>query len=81
LTTSGKIRLLLTLIGIGLLFTAIFIQKTYTPVNNLDQSARALEENLHKKEAYIDKLLNDKVQFNKLKSLADNDQEAINQDR
>lgn len=78
LTTSGKIRLLLTLIGIGLLFTAIFIQKTYTPVNNLDQSALALEANLHKKEAYIDKLLKDKEQLNKFKTLGDNDQEAIN---
>ena len=71
--------MLLTLIGIGLLFTAIIIQKTYTPVNNLDQTARELEGNLHKKEAYIDKQLNDKVQFNKFKTLADNDQEAINE--
>ncbi|WP_439695356.1 ATP-binding protein [Mucilaginibacter sp. AW1-7] len=78
MTTSGKIRLLLTLIGIGLLFTAIFIQKTYTPVNNLDQTARELEDNLHKKEAYIDKQLSDKAQFNKFKILTDNDQEAIN---
>jgi signal transduction histidine kinase len=77
LTTSGKIRLLLTLIGIGLLLTAIFVQKTYTPINNLVQTGQSLEDNLHKKEAYIFNQLNDKVKFNQLKTLAENDQNAI----
>lgn len=78
MTASGKIRLLLTLIGIGLLFAAIIVQKTYTPINNLLQTAQTLEDNLHKKEAYINKQINDKVQFNKFKTLTDNDQDAIN---
>ncbi|HEY9196737.1 MAG TPA: ATP-binding protein [Mucilaginibacter sp.] len=78
MTTSGKIRLLLTLIGVGLLFTAIIVQKTYTPVNNLEQTAQALESNLHKKEAYIFSQLKDAQAFSKLKTLADNDQQALN---
>jgi two-component system nitrogen regulation sensor histidine kinase NtrY len=78
LTTSGKIRLLLTLIGIGLWFAAIVVQKTYTPINNLLQTAQTLEDNLHKKEAYINAQLNDKARFNKFKTLTDNDQDALN---
>lgn len=78
LTTSGKIRLLLTLIGIGLWFAAIVVQKTYTPINNLLQTAQTLEDNLHKKEAYINAQLNDKARFSKFKTLTDNDQDALN---
>ncbi len=42
------------------------------------QTARELEGNLHKKEAYINKQLNDKATFSKFKTLADNDQDALN---
>ncbi|MDN5286260.1 MAG: hypothetical protein JWR38_2534 [Mucilaginibacter sp.] len=78
MTTSGKIRLLLTLIGIGLLLTAIFVQKTYTPVNNLLKTGQTLERNLHKKEAYVNGLLNDKLTFNGFRYLPENEQDALN---
>jgi two-component system nitrogen regulation sensor histidine kinase NtrY len=77
LATSGKIRLLLALLCASLFFTAIIIRKTYTPVNNLDQTARILENNLHKKENFINDLLNNKSSFEKLKSLSSNSQEAL----
>lgn len=69
--------MLLTLIGIGLFFTAIIVQKTYTPVNNLVQTAHTLEANLQKKEVLVNNLLNDKAQFDKFKTLADSDQNAL----
>jgi len=78
LTYSVKIRLLLTFIGIGLLFTAIIVQKTYSPVNNLVKSGLTLEDNLHKKEAYVNELLNNKLKFRMLKYLPENEQEALN---
>jgi len=78
LTTSGKIRLLLSLIGICLLITAIIAQKTYTPVNNLVQTGLTLEKNLHKKEAYINAQINDKLKFRQLKYLPNNEQDALN---
>jgi len=69
LSTSGKIRLMLALLCASLLFTAIIVQKTYTPVNNLDQTARTLENNLHKKERYVNEVINDSAQFKRLKLL------------
>jgi signal transduction histidine kinase len=69
---------LLTFIGLGLLFTAIIVQKTYSPVNNLVKSGLTLEDNLHKKEAYVNELLNDKLKFRMLKYLPDNEQDALN---
>jgi two-component system nitrogen regulation sensor histidine kinase NtrY len=78
LTTSGKIRLLLALLGVSLLITAVIVQKTYTPVNSLVQSARMLENNLHKKEAFINKQLNDTGRFKKMMNLRNNEQDAIN---
>ncbi|MDR6941707.1 ATP-binding protein [Mucilaginibacter pocheonensis] len=68
---------MLTLIGIGLLFTAIVVQKTYTPVNNLAKAGHTIESNLHKKEAFINDQINDKVTFQRLKNLPDNEQDAL----
>jgi two-component system nitrogen regulation sensor histidine kinase NtrY len=69
LSTSGKIRLLLALLFASLLFTAIVVQSTYTPVKNLDQTAKTLEDNLHKKEAYVTDILNNRDSLNSLNSL------------
>jgi signal transduction histidine kinase len=77
LATSGKIRVLLALLCVSLFFTAIVVQKTYTPINNLDQTAKTLEDNLHKKETYVEDLLNDKESFNQLKSLPDDPKRAL----
>ncbi|AYL98601.1 sensor histidine kinase [Mucilaginibacter celer] len=78
MTTSGKIRLLLALLVVTLLATAVIVQKTYTPANSLVQSARTLEDNLHKKEAFITQKLNNPATFKKLINLRNNDQDAIN---
>jgi two-component system nitrogen regulation sensor histidine kinase NtrY len=77
LTTSAKIRLLLALLFASLLLTAIIVQKTYTPKNNLYQTAQTLEDNLQKKEAFVNEIINDKVSFEKLKTLENNEQEAL----
>lgn len=69
--------MLLTLIGVGLLFAAIFVQKTYTPLNNLAQTGQTLEDNLHKKEVYVNKLLNDKERFNAFKKHPNDDNRAV----
>ena len=69
MSTAGKIRLLLALLFASLLFTASIVQSSYTPVNNLDQTAQILENNLHKKEADVAKVLYDKADYNGLKTL------------
>ena len=68
---------MLVLLCASLLFTAVVVQKTYTPVNNLEQSARELEHNLHTKEGYVNDVLNTKAGFTQLKSLPDNTTNAL----
>jgi two-component system nitrogen regulation sensor histidine kinase NtrY len=77
LTTSAKIRLLLALLSASLLLTVIIVQKTYTPKNNLFQTAETLESNLHKKEIVVEKIINNKAAFDKLKTLEDDEQLAL----
>jgi len=77
LSTPGKIRVMLVLLCASLLFTAIIVQNTYTPVNNLDQAANTLEHNLQKKERYVNDLINNKSSFDQLKGLSNNSTAAI----
>jgi len=77
LTTSAKIRLLLALLFASLLLTAIIVQKTYTPRNNLFQTGQTLEDNIHKKETVVKNFLDDKKNFDKLKSLGNDEQEGL----
>jgi len=77
LGTSGKIRVLLALLCASLLFTAIVVQKTYTPATNLGQTAKELEHNLKKKEGYVNDVLNDKRAFEQLKGLSANPAKAL----
>jgi len=77
LSTSGKIRLLLALLFVSLLLTATVVQNTYTPVDNLDETAGILQKNLHKKEAYVTKVFNDKARYEQLKTLQDNPKAAL----
>jgi two-component system nitrogen regulation sensor histidine kinase NtrY len=69
LTTAGKIRVLLGLLFASLLFTAIVVESTYTPSNNLIQTAKLLENNLHKKESYVYDAIQNKQVFNEIKQL------------
>ena len=75
--TSGKIRVWLAILCASLFFTAVIVQKTYSPVNNFEQTAKTLEDNLHKKEGYVNEVLNNKSDFNRLKSLPDNPRDAL----
>ncbi|SHN35309.1 ATP-binding protein [Mucilaginibacter sp. OK098] len=68
---------MLTLLCASLFFTAVIVRKTYTTVNNLDQTAKVLEDNLQKKEGYVNDLINNKSSFNKLKSLQNNPYFAV----
>jgi two-component system, NtrC family, nitrogen regulation sensor histidine kinase NtrY len=77
LASSGKIRVLLALLCATLLFTAIIVQKSFAPVNSLDETAKTLEHNLNKKESYVNDLLNNQSKFDQLKDLQNNPQEAL----
>jgi two-component system, NtrC family, nitrogen regulation sensor histidine kinase NtrY len=78
LATSGKIRVLLVLLCASLFITAVIVQKTYTPVNNLEQTAKTLENNLHKKESDVDAVINNPISFNELEELPTHPQLALN---
>jgi two-component system nitrogen regulation sensor histidine kinase NtrY len=69
LTTAGKIRVLLSLLFASLLFTAIVVENTYTPANNLTETAKLLESNLHGKEQVVDDAINNKQFFNEVQRL------------
>src|SRR3569833_3164243 len=68
---------MLALLCASLLLTAVIVRITYTPVSNLDQTAKILENNLQKKESYIYSFINDKRSFNDLKELQRHPQSAI----
>jgi len=77
LTASAKIRLLLALVFASLLLTAIIVQKTYTPKNNLYQTAQTLEDNLQKKETFVNDIINDRESFDKLKTVENDEKEGL----
>ncbi|GGH10916.1 hypothetical protein GCM10007352_16910 [Mucilaginibacter phyllosphaerae] len=54
------------------MFTAIVVERTYTPENNLVQTARLLESNLHNKENIVYDALNKKQTFEEIKNLRNN---------
>ncbi|MDP9081199.1 MAG: ATP-binding protein [Bacteroidota bacterium] len=68
---------MLALLCASLLLTAVIVRQTYTPVNNLDQTAKILEGNLQQKEAYVNSFINDKASYNKLKDLQDSPHTCI----
>jgi two-component system nitrogen regulation sensor histidine kinase NtrY len=73
LTTSAKIRILLALLSVSLIITAIIAGKIYSPRKNLEHAASNLENNLHKKEKYVNSIINSKQAFNKLKNITKNE--------
>ncbi|MBB3059144.1 sensor histidine kinase [Mucilaginibacter gotjawali] len=68
---------MLALLCASLLITAILVQKTYTPVNDLAQTAKKLEHNLQKNEGYVNEVLNNPQLFEQLKSLDKNTSTAL----
>lgn len=77
MTTAAKIRALLALLFISLLITAIIVEKTYSPANNLAQTATIIEDNLHKKENMVYDMLNDGKTFNQIKEFSLNRNAAL----
>jgi two-component system nitrogen regulation sensor histidine kinase NtrY len=77
LTALAKIRLLLALICASLLLTAIVVQKTYTPKNNLEQPGIALERSINAKETYINSILNNKASFDSLRTLPNSESRSL----
>jgi signal transduction histidine kinase len=63
---------MLALLCGSLFFTAIIVQKTYSPANNLEQTGRTLEKHLQQKERAVDEVINDPKAFNELKQLPAN---------
>ncbi len=78
MATSAKIRVLLVLLCASLFITAIIVQKTYTPVNNLEQTAKTLENNIHKKEGYVSEVVNNPLKFSDLEKLSTHPYLALN---
>jgi signal transduction histidine kinase len=74
LTTSAKIRLLLAIVCATFLLTAVIVKRTFTPKVNLAQTGAIVQNNLNKKEAYINQFISTKRGMDRLKSLADGNQ-------
>lgn len=69
-SAQGKIRLMLALLCASLLFTAIVVEKTYTPAINLSQTAKSLSQNLHEKERDVNNIIYNSKKFAELKKLS-----------
>ncbi|RYU87869.1 sensor histidine kinase [Mucilaginibacter terrigena] len=78
MSTAGKIRVLLVLLFASLLFTAIVVESTYTPANNLIQTSKLLENNLHGKENYVYSAIKNKKVFNEIKNLRNTPAKGLN---
>ena len=74
---QAKIRLLLALLCASLLFTSIVVEQTYTPANNLEQTARKLSQNLHDKESFVTKVAYNEQKFDELRGLDKNPAAAL----
>ncbi|GAB2702131.1 HAMP domain-containing sensor histidine kinase [Mucilaginibacter koreensis] len=59
------------------MFTAVIVRWFYTPQDNLIQSAKTLEDHLHKKEKWVNQLLTAE-KFNQLKTLNQKPEHAFN---
>ncbi|TSJ43530.1 HAMP domain-containing protein [Mucilaginibacter corticis] len=68
---------MLALLGASLLLTAIIVRSTYTPANNLAQTAKILEDNLQKKESYVGRAIGTPEGLYRFRSLDNNDEEAL----
>ncbi|MFD0751930.1 ATP-binding protein [Mucilaginibacter calamicampi] len=68
---------MLLLLAGSLLLTALIVHRTYTPDASMRESAKELESNLHKKEAYIYAFIGNKPDFNSLKNLGQNEKGGL----
>jgi two-component system nitrogen regulation sensor histidine kinase NtrY len=77
LSYAGKIRLMLALLGASLLLTAIIVRSTYTPAINLAQTAKILEENLQRKEDFVNNAISTPTGYNRFRNLADDNEDGL----
>jgi two-component system nitrogen regulation sensor histidine kinase NtrY len=68
---------MLALLGASLLLTAVIVRSTYTSAINLTQTAKILEDNLNKKEGYINRAINTPAGFNRFKNLRNNNEDGL----
>ncbi len=71
-----KIRLLLFFLAVGFAVTAISIHFTFNKNQILELDAKTIESNLHKKEIFVKRFLNNKANFNSLRTIHSNPQTA-----
>ena len=74
---AGKIRLMLALLGASLLLTAIIVRTTYTPAINLAQTAKILEENLQRKEDFVNNAISTPTGYGRFRNLADDNEDGL----
>lgn len=77
MTTSAQIRLLLAIVCATFLLTAVIVKETFTTRVNLEQTGTIIQNNLNEKEAIVNKLLQDKAEFNKLKHITEHPKDAL----
>ena len=68
---------MLLLLAGSLLLTALIVHSTYTPYASMRESAKELEKNLHKKEAYIYSFIASKPDFDGLKTINQNEKTGL----
>jgi two-component system, NtrC family, nitrogen regulation sensor histidine kinase NtrY len=68
---------MLLLLAGSLLLTALIVNHTNTPDASMRESAKELENNLHKKEAYIYNFINSKPHFDSLKNITQNEKDGL----
>lgn len=73
LNTSLKIRILLLVLTLCFVGTAITINITFQKEEILRIEAKKIEQNLHKKERFVQAFLADTSQFNALKTIQNNE--------
>lgn len=68
---------MLLLLAGSLLLTALIVHRTYTPDASMRESAKELEYNLHKKEAYIYGSISKKTDLDKFKNIGRNEEGGL----
>ena len=68
---------MLLLLAGSLLLTALIVHRSNTQGASMRESAKGLESNLHKKEAYIYNIIGNKPDFNSLKNIARDEKDGL----
>lgn len=77
MNTSVKVRLLLFVLCISLLFTALMVKLSSNSDNLLKTSALTLQENLNNRQAFVENFLNNTASFKQLKNIGHDEAEAL----